>query len=60
MRLVWMKILLALLAALCLCFPACAEFDDMEYVFNILKCRDGVLDLKSEDKNIIYRMKTAE
>ena len=25
-----MKILLALLAALCLCFPACAEFDDME------------------------------
>ena len=37
-----------------------AEFDDMEYVFNILKCRDGVLDLKNEDKNIIYRMKTAE
>ena len=25
-----MKILLALLAALCFCFPACAEFDDME------------------------------
>ena len=36
------------------------DFDDMEYVFNILKCKDDVLDLKNESKNIIYRMSVAE
>ena len=36
------------------------EFDDMEYVFNILKCREDVLDLKNEDRNMIYRMSPGE